>query len=149
MKSRSARLRVLARLAALAEHDARRQLGRANAELHQREVQQAELDSYAEEYARHWLELGRQGVEGHVLGRLTAFRASLDAIRDVQQEAVTLARNGTAEAVRRWHAARNQVRVLDELAARLQAGETRTLERNEQHRIDDLQHASAERHWLA
>lgn len=137
-RTRAGRLRMLAQLAALAENDARLRLGRANAELHRREAQQLQLADYAREYAERWVQAGRQGIDGHTLGRLAAFRASLDATLEVQHEAVTQARAGSVQAVERWRAARNRQRAFDELTARAQRGEESVAQRREQQRIDDI-----------
>ncbi len=138
MKTRVGRLRMLAQLAALAEREARQRLGRANAELHRREAQQSQLDDYAREYAERWVEAGRQGIDGRTLGRLAAFRASLDATLEVQRVAVMQARDGSVQAVARWRAARDRQRSFDELTVRAVHGEERAAQRREQQRIDDL-----------
>ncbi|MCB1630768.1 MAG: flagellar export protein FliJ [Pseudomonadales bacterium] len=138
MKPRSARLQTLAQLAALAERDARLRLGRANAELHRREAQQSQLESWAQEYATQWLQAGQSGIPGHALTRLAAFCASLDGTLETQRQAVLQARDASAQAVTRWHGVRNRQRAFDELAARLRRDEQQAAARQEQLRLDEL-----------
>ena len=121
---RSQRLQTLVQLVQLAERGARERLAQANRELHRREQQQQQLETYEQEYATRWLETGRQGIAGAQLAQLGAFRASLAGSLAVQERAVG--------------AARNRQRMFEDLAARARADEEREAARRLQKLMDDL-----------
>ena len=134
---RSQRLQTLVQLVQLAERGARERLAQANRELHRREQQQQQLETYEQEYATRWLETGRQGIAGAQLAQLGAFRASLAGSLAVQERAAPTARSWTARSARHC-AARNRQRMFEDLAARARADEEREAARRLQKLMDDL-----------
>jgi flagellar FliJ protein len=135
---RSQRFQTLVKLVQLAERGARERLGHANRELHRREQQQQQLESYEREYATRWLETGRHGIAGTELAQLGAFRASLADTLAIQERAVGAAREQSVLSAAQWRGVRNRQRMFADLAARARAEEEREAARRLQKLIDDL-----------
>jgi flagellar FliJ protein len=135
---RSQRLQTLVKLVQLAERGARERLAQANRELHRREQQQQQLESYEQEYATRWIETGRHGIAGTELAQLGAFRASLADTLAIQERAVGAAREQSVLSAAQWRAVRNRQRMFEDLAARARADEEREAARRLQKLMDDL-----------
>lgn len=135
---RSDRLGTLAKLAAMAEQQARLQLAQSNKSLQRQQGQQRLLETYDMEYARLWLESARTGMMGSDVQRMNDFRSSLRTSLDTQETVVRQAVTQVAESASQWQGMRNRLRVFKELADRVRNEEDRAAEKHQEKALGDL-----------
>jgi flagellar FliJ protein len=137
-QSRASRLAPVLEMAARAEREAARNLGRSQLLLTQAEGKQGELERYRGDYQQQWLTQGQQGVSGQWLMGYQRFLAQLETAVGQQRQAVAWHLNSVNKARELWQQRYARLEGLRKLVQRYQQEARQAEDKREQKMLDEL-----------
>lgn len=137
-QDRASRLAPVIDMAARAEREAARNLGRCQSQLTQAEVKQGELERYRGDYQQQWLTHGQQGVSGQWLMGYQRFLSQLETAIDQQRQAAAWHLNSVNKARELWQQRYARLEALRKLVQRYQQEARLAEDKREQKMLDEL-----------
>lgn len=132
-RSRSTRLEPLQMIAGQREDAAMRQMAECRSRVEEHENRLAELQRYLQEYTAQSAQVSTPAL----ISNRQAFLAKLREAETMQLQMLEQARAHSEAERTRWMLKRQDVRVLEQLAASYRVGEQRHADRREQKNLDE------------
>ncbi|MBT8766434.1 flagellar export protein FliJ [Metapseudomonas boanensis] len=135
---RAARLAPVVEMAARAEREAARMLGRCQGQLTQAEMKLGELERYRADYQQQWLDEGRKGVSGQWLMNYQRFLSQLESAIGQQSQSVNWHRDNLTKARAAWQERYARLEGLRKLVQRYIDEARMAEDKREQRLLDEL-----------
>ncbi|MDH4562687.1 flagellar export protein FliJ [Pseudomonas sp. BN411] len=136
--NRAARLAPVVEMAARAEREAARMLGRCQAQATQAEMKLGELERYRSDYQQQWIEEGRRGVSGQWLMNYQRFLSQLESAIGQQLQSVNWHRDNLDKARAAWQQRYARLEGLRKLVQRYLDEARAAEDKREQKLLDEL-----------
>ena len=137
-RNRAARLAPVVEMAARAEREAARMLGRCQGQLTQAEMKLGELERYRSDYQQQWIEEGRRGVSGQWLMNYQRFLSQLESAIGQQMQSVNWHRDNLDKARGAWQQRYARLEGLRKLVQRYLDEARAAEDKREQKLLDEL-----------
>ena len=144
--SKSERMQPVLQVTGSREEKAAKELAESQHQLQERVRRLADLESYVQEYLRHFHEVGNSGASAQRLNEIRRFLANLDMAVEQQKYHVELARQNYEKRRTLWQEARRKSMAVEKAVARFQQDEELIAERKEQKVVDEYAQNQRLRH---